>query len=145
MCSHRRRTAIALGRDLVERCIDRKLWGNLPRCPSCGIGRLKVAYTRAYGHGGQGTFTCPGGYDDDAYTPCFYRTNAVERPIWRVVDDESSPPPRGKSAGNKSAGGPSSVGGKSAGGQVMDTSAGGGATSAGGGATSTVGEALIVD
>ena len=42
--------------DLVERCVDRKLYGNLPKCPACGIGRLKVVYPRALGHGGQGVF-----------------------------------------------------------------------------------------
>ena len=45
--------------DLVERCVDRKLYGNLPRCPQCGIGRLKVSYASLLGHGGQGAFTCP--------------------------------------------------------------------------------------
>lgn len=37
--------------ELVERCVDRKLYGNLPKCPQCGIGRLKVSYPRALGHG----------------------------------------------------------------------------------------------
>tara|TARA_B100000795_G_scaffold89561_1_gene65187 strand:- start:543 stop:1208 length:666 start_codon:yes stop_codon:yes gene_type:complete len=45
--------------DLVERCVDRKLYGNLPRCGQCGIGRLKVSYASLLGHGGQGAFTCP--------------------------------------------------------------------------------------
>ena len=45
--------------DLVERCVDRKLYGNLPRCAQCGIGRLKVSYASLLGHGGQGAFTCP--------------------------------------------------------------------------------------
>ena len=49
--------------ELVERCVDRKLFGNLPRCPKCSIGKLKVVYPRAFGHGGMGTFTvrhiCP--------------------------------------------------------------------------------------
>ena len=45
--------------DLVERCVDRKLYGNLPRCSQCGLGRLKVSYASLLGHGGQGAFTCP--------------------------------------------------------------------------------------
>ena len=34
--------------ELVERCVDRKLYGNLPRCDKCGIGRLKVTYTKPH-------------------------------------------------------------------------------------------------
>lgn len=29
--------------DLISRIIDCKLWGCLPKCPSCGGGRLKVS------------------------------------------------------------------------------------------------------
>ena len=90
--------------ELVERCVDRKLFGNLPRCPECGIGKLKVAYPRALGHGGQGLFTCPGGYDDDEYKRCSFRTGEIARPAWRVQAEEANaPPPKAaKSGGGKS-------------------------------------------
>ena len=32
--------------ELVDRCADRKVYGNIPRCPTCRIGRLKVVYPR---------------------------------------------------------------------------------------------------
>ena len=40
--------------ELVERVVDGKLYGALPRCPSCGGGTLKVFYPTKFGHGGQG-------------------------------------------------------------------------------------------
>ena len=61
--------------ELVARCVDRKLHGNLPRCPECGGGRLK--------HDGAGAFFCPGYYDDDEFVFCRYRTWHCERPAWR--------------------------------------------------------------
>ena len=96
--------------DLVERSVDRSVYGNLPRCPHCGIGRLKVAYPRKYGHGGMGTFTCPGGYDDDEYKRCSFRTTSVERPQWIVSEHESAAPKAArKPTGGKSTGGAPSV------------------------------------
>ena len=78
--------------ELVERCVDRKLYGNLPRCPECNIGRLKVSYARAFGHAGQGQFTCPGGYDDDEYKRCGFRASQAERPAWTVTEWERDAP-----------------------------------------------------
>ena len=76
--------------ELVDRCVDRKLYGNLPRCPECSIGRLKVSYKLAFGHEGKGTFTCPGGYDDDQYVRCGFRSNDVDRPEWKVTEWETA-------------------------------------------------------
>lgn len=109
-----RRVRIA---QLVERCVDRKVYGVLPRCPMCGIGRLKVAYPRALGHGGMGTFTCPGGYDDDEYKRCSYRATTAERPAWVVCDAEAAAVAGG---GKKSAGGGKSAAG---GGKAKSTGA----------------------
>ena len=75
--------------DLVERCVDRKLYGNLPRCSKCGIGRLKVTYLTGFGHKGQGVFTCPGGYDDDEYVRCSYRSSSEVRPAWIETEEQS--------------------------------------------------------
>ena len=106
--------------ELVDRCADRKVYGNVPRCPTCRIGRLKVVYPRAYGHGGQGTFTCPGGYDDDQYVRCAFRSQSVARPAWKVTEWESaavaspSKPARNKSAGTSGAAATPMTGTKSA-------------------------------
>ena len=91
--------------DLVERCVDRKLYGNLPRCPQCGLGRLKVVYASLLGHGGQGAFTCPGGYDDDEYVRCSYRAQSAERPPWVETGHEAYTKPPRKSSGKSAAGG----------------------------------------
>merc|ERR1712059_146353 len=50
---------------LVTRIARCKLYGCLPRCPECGGGRLKAAYVQEWGHEGNGTFSCPGYFDDD--------------------------------------------------------------------------------
>ena len=98
--------------ELVGRCVDRKVYGNLPRCPECGIGKLKVTYPREFGHGGMGTFTCPGGYDDDAYVRCGFRASQVERPAWVVSEWETA----AANAPAKSTGGKSKAAAKSMGG-----------------------------
>ena len=97
--------------DLVERCVDRKLYGNLPRCPQCGLGRVKVRYASLLGHGGQGAFTCPGGYDDDEYVHCGYRAQSAERPPWVETGHEAYTKPPRKSSGKPAAGGTSAAGG----------------------------------
>jgi hypothetical protein len=51
--------------ELVERCIDGKLFGALPKCPKCGGGILRVTYDAKFGHGGKGTYTCPGYFDGE--------------------------------------------------------------------------------
>lgn len=51
-----------------------------------------MTYTQPIGHGGQGVFTCPGGYDDDAYVRCGYRSSKETRPPWVVTEHELAPP-----------------------------------------------------
>ena len=62
--------------DLVARVLDRVENGNLPRCPQCYLGHLRLR--------SDGGFTCPGGYDDDEYKECNFTAapGAVERPAW---------------------------------------------------------------
>ena len=111
--------------DLVERCVDRKLYGNLPRCPECGIGKLKVTYPREFGHGGMGTFTCPGGYDDDAYVRCGFRASQVERPAWVVSEWETAAANApAKSTGGKSKAAAKSMGGATSAPTSLDATAG---------------------
>ena len=63
--------------ELVSRALDCVEHGNLPRCPQCFLGRLRV---RA-----DGSFSCPGGYDDDEYKACGYVApkGSLERPPWQ--------------------------------------------------------------
>jgi hypothetical protein len=63
--------------ELVERVIDRVTHGNLPRCPQCFLGRLRLNR--------DGSMTCPGGYDDDEYKECGFTAPAgsIERPAWQ--------------------------------------------------------------
>ena len=63
---------------VVKRILDCIENGCLPRCPQCGLGRLKVA-----SHG----FRCPGGYDDDEYMYCGFAANEneIERPVWQFT------------------------------------------------------------
>jgi hypothetical protein len=62
---------------LVKRILDCVTNGALPRCPSCGLGRLK--FSKGAG------FRCPGGYDDDEYVYCGYTAalGEIERPTWQ--------------------------------------------------------------
>ena len=57
------------------------------------------------GHGGQGAFTCPGGYDDDEYVRCSYRAQSAERPPWVETGHEAYTKPPRKSSGKSAAGG----------------------------------------
>lgn len=63
--------------ELMERVLDRVENGNLPRCPECYLGRLRVDR--------KGAFSCPGGYDDDEYKACGFTATASEvtRPTWQ--------------------------------------------------------------
>lgn len=76
--------------DLVERCVDGALYGALPRCPLCGGGTLRVHYASRFGHGGKGTFGCPGYYDDDQFVRCKFSGSDVARLAWKEVDANSS-------------------------------------------------------
>ena len=49
--------------ELATRCTEGELRGALPACPTCGVGRLHVAY-----RGDQATYTCPGYFDNEAKT-----------------------------------------------------------------------------
>jgi hypothetical protein len=62
---------------LIKRVIECVTHGTLPRCPECGLGRLRL--NRYYG------FSCPGGFDDDEYMFCGYTIglDEIERPAWQ--------------------------------------------------------------
>ncbi len=59
------------------------MYGALPRCSECGAGRLRVRYSTRWGHGGSGTFTCPGFFDDDEFVPCRNVQESAERVKWK--------------------------------------------------------------
>eukprot|EP00320_Phaeocystis_rex_P003288 CAMPEP_0119059550 /NCGR_PEP_ID=MMETSP1178-20130426/3682_1 /TAXON_ID=33656 /ORGANISM="unid sp, Strain CCMP2000" /LENGTH=264 /DNA_ID=CAMNT_0007040591 /DNA_START=210 /DNA_END=1004 /DNA_ORIENTATION=- len=129
--------------DLVERCVDRKLYGNLPRCGKCGLGRLRVSYSALLGHGGQGTFTCPGGYDDDEYVRCSFRAQSVARPPWIETGHEAYiKPPRKSTGGDRP-----SLGGASAAAAAIAAAAvpAAGGTPASGGASSAAATTVDAD
>lgn len=62
---------------LVDRILYSIEHGGTPRCPECGIGRLR--------QDSSGNYHCPGGYDDDEYVDCGYyaRENDIKRPDWQ--------------------------------------------------------------
>ena len=70
--------------ELVNRCVDFKMYGVLPVCPSCGGGRVKVNYPKnaIYGHGGMGNFYCPGYHDGDSFHRCGFAATAIARIPW---------------------------------------------------------------
>lgn len=53
--------------ELIERVIDRVTHGNLPRCPQCFWGRMRLNR--------DASMTCPGGYDDE-YKACGFDRRA---------------------------------------------------------------------
>ena len=83
---------------LVARCVDGELWGALPPCPRCRVGKLRVAYAHLSGHRGQGDWTCRGVFDKDlgANVRCYYTAGpgVVERERWRDADDPAPTPSR---------------------------------------------------
>ena len=72
---------------MVARCVDGELWGAIPPCPRCHVGRLKVHYASPDAHAGQGEWTCGGTYDKDLnmYVKCYFtaKPGEVERLPWR--------------------------------------------------------------
>jgi len=75
--------------ELLDRCVDGKMYGALPRCPECGGGILKVFYAdgKKYGHDGQGNFSCPGFFDDDQWKRCKYVATSAERLPWQELEN----------------------------------------------------------
>lgn len=74
---------------LIKRILECVTKGAFPRCPSCGIGRLKVGSAWIVSDEGEVTyhkgFKCPGGYDDDEYVFCGFiaKLGEIERPAWK--------------------------------------------------------------
>jgi len=70
--------------DLIARIVDFKMYGCLPKCPSCGGGILQVKYPTRFGHGGQGSWSCPGYHDDEDFIHCSFKTkDKQEREKWK--------------------------------------------------------------
>ncbi len=62
--------------ELIDRVAEGITLGALPRCPRCGLGRMRVSRW--------GGFYCPGGYDDDEYVDCKHkaREGELDRNPW---------------------------------------------------------------
>eukprot|EP01083_Nonionella_stella_P029995 82361_1 len=71
-------------KDLIERCTDGEMYGALPRCSKCRSGRLRVKYAAQWGHGGSGTFTCPGFFVDDEFSTCGNVQDSADRTKWKL-------------------------------------------------------------
>jgi hypothetical protein len=63
--------------ELVERCADGKVLGQIPHCLKCGGGRPKFDKLTA-------TYKCPGYMDDDKYRHCHktFSMSEVNRVKW---------------------------------------------------------------
>ena len=85
---------------MVARCVDGELWGAIPPCPRCHVGRLKVHYASPDAHAGQGEWTCGGTYDKDLnmYVKCYFtaKPGEVERLPWRDLHDPPGSPRGGR-------------------------------------------------
>lgn len=70
---------------IIDRVVDCKIYGCLPRCPECGGGKLKVIYASEWCHDGEGEYYCPGYYDDTHFKYCHYRGSKADitRPDWQ--------------------------------------------------------------
>ena len=81
---------------MVARCVDGELWGAIPPCPRCHVGRLKVHYASPDAHAGQGEWTCGGTYDKDLNmrVKCYFtaKPGEVERLPWRDLHDPAPDP-----------------------------------------------------
>jgi len=70
--------------ELINRVADCKMFGACPRCPDCDQAVLRVVYSTKHVHGGQGTWTCPGFYDDDnKYQKCPFTSENMKRVAWK--------------------------------------------------------------
>ena len=91
---------------MVARCVDGELWGAIPPCPRCHVGRLKVHYASPDAHAGQGEWTCGGTYDKDLNmrVKCYFtaKPGEVERLPWRDLHDPY-PDPRAAAAADADA------------------------------------------
>mmetsp|Transcript_58776 Transcript_58776/g.108500 ORF Transcript_58776/g.108500 Transcript_58776/m.108500 type:complete len:242 (+) Transcript_58776:70-795(+) len=61
---------------LAARAADGKAFGALPRCSSCGGGRIKFE---------NGIYSCPGYMDDTDFKKCFFTSDTCERLPWKDV------------------------------------------------------------
>lgn len=61
--------------DLADRCAQGKVLGRIPLCPLCCAGKLRFDLKT-------GIYSCPGFMDDDTFSPCFFKSDAVDRLPW---------------------------------------------------------------
>lgn len=61
--------------DLIQRCAEGKVLGQIPVCPLCGAGKLRFDIKT-------GIYKCPGYTDDETYLPCIFSSGSVQRNTW---------------------------------------------------------------
>jgi len=66
--------------ELIGMIADFMTHGGLPRCPKCFGGKLKAAV--------DGSYFCPGFYDDEKFKVCYYKADTVDRVKWVPAENK---------------------------------------------------------
>lgn len=78
LCKHNKQVQSGTKADLVQRCSEGQVLGQIPICPFCGAGKLRYDIKT-------GLYKCPGYTDDDKYMPCVFQSGQVQRLPWQPL------------------------------------------------------------
>jgi len=83
MLKHNEQVCTGNKADLIDRIIECRKNGCFPRCPKCGIGRMKQEGKK---------LKCPGGHDDEHFVRCGHtvKPSEIERPAWQELPEKDS-------------------------------------------------------
>ena len=69
----------------INRCIDGRMFGALPVCPTCQFGKLRVrSYDSKWLHEARGSYFCPGNRDASGWQACPFKAETVTRAAWHA-------------------------------------------------------------